>query len=49
MNADEIRALEDMPTQAGGVGETYFINGNMVSLEHAANNVPKGAQGKVTT
>jgi HK97 family phage portal protein len=43
MNADEIRELEDMNKQPNGQGEIYLINGNMISVENAAKNMPKGA------
>lgn len=46
MNADEIRELEDMNHIEGGLGKVYLVNGNMVSIENAAKNVPKGAQNK---
>lgn len=42
MNADEIRALEDMNDQPDGIGKVYFMNGNMVSKENARQNLPKG-------
>lgn len=44
MNADEIRELEDMNNIPGGLGEEYFVNGNMVTLANAKQNVPKGAK-----
>jgi phage portal protein BeeE len=44
MNADEIRELEDMNHQPDGLGQLYFVNGNMLTRENAKQNVPKGAQ-----
>lgn len=46
MNADEIRALEDMNDIPDGSGKYYLINGNMISLENAKNNLPKSMQNK---
>lgn len=45
MNANEIRALEDMNTidDADG-GNVYAINGNMIPLTAVPQNLPKGAQ-----
>ena len=44
LNADEIRSLEDFNDIPDGLGKVYFVNGNMLSLENAKQNVPKGAQ-----
>jgi HK97 family phage portal protein len=44
MSANEIRALEDMNKLAGELGETVYINGNMLPLENAKLNAPKSAQ-----
>lgn len=47
MNANEIRALEDMteiPDDEGG--NIYAINGNMIPITAIPLNLPKGAQGK---
>ena len=44
MNADEIRELEDMNNQENGTGKAYLVNGNMLSVEAAMQNVPKGAR-----
>ena len=45
LNADEIRALEDMnPLPEGQGGELYTVNGNMISLANVPLNIPKGAQ-----
>lgn len=33
MNADEVRELEDMPKQAKGIGEKYYIQGAMYDKE----------------
>ena len=44
MNADEIRELEDMNNQADGTGKVYLVNGNMISVEAAKQNMPKGAR-----
>lgn len=43
MNADEIRALEDMNDIPDGSGKIYAINGNMIPLSSVPNNLPKGA------
>ena len=43
-NADEIRELEDMAAIPDGQGKYYLVNGNMITLDNAAKNVPKGAQ-----
>lgn len=46
MNANEIRALEDMnliPAEDGG--DVYAINGNMIPLTSVPMNLPKGAKG----
>lgn len=47
LNADEIRELEEMNKIPGGMGELYLINGNMITLENAKLNVPKGAQNQL--
>jgi antitoxin component YwqK of YwqJK toxin-antitoxin module len=44
MNADEIRELEDMNNQADGTGKVYLVNGNMISVEAAKQNMPKGVR-----
>jgi HK97 family phage portal protein len=44
MNADEIRALEDMNDIPDGLGKEYFMNGNMITRENASKNIPKGAK-----
>lgn len=44
LNADEIRSLEDFNDIPEGLGKLYFVNGNMLTLENAKQNVPKGAQ-----
>lgn len=44
MNADEIRELEDMNQQPDGTGQVYLVNGNMISVEAAKQNMPKGAR-----
>ena len=45
LNADEIRALEDMnPLPEGAGGELYTVNGNMISLSNVPLNIPRGAQ-----
>ncbi len=50
MNADEIRALEDMnPLPEGAGGELYTVNGNMISLKNVELNIPKGAQKGAST
>jgi len=43
MNADEIRELEDMNEIPDGLGKEFFVNGNMITLANARQNVPKGA------
>jgi len=43
MNADEIRGLEDMNDIPDGLGKDYYVNGNMITLANARQNVPKGA------
>ncbi len=43
MNADEIRALEDMNNIEDGSGQIYAINGNMIPLSSVPQNLPKGA------
>lgn len=45
MNANDIRALEDLnpiPPEEGG--DDFLINGNMISLKNAAQNLPKSMQ-----
>ena len=42
MNADEIRALEDMNDMPDGLGKEYFINGAMITIANARQNLPKG-------
>jgi HK97 family phage portal protein len=44
MSANEIRALEDMNQLPPELGDTVFINGNMVNIAHAAKNIPKGVK-----
>ncbi len=45
-NANDIRDLEDMnPISKEEGGDAYLINGNMISLENAKNNLPKSMQG----
>lgn len=45
LNADEIRALEDMnPLPEGQGGDVYTVNGNMIALSNVPLNIPKGAQ-----
>ena len=44
LNADEIRALEDMDAQSDGQGQVYMVNGNMVARKNVPLNLPKGAQ-----
>lgn len=44
MNADEIRELEDMNHQPNDTGSAYLVNGNMISIEAAKQNMPKGAR-----
>lgn len=43
MSADEIRDNEDMNPLPDGMGKTVYINGNMLPLQHAINNTPRGA------
>jgi phage portal protein BeeE len=47
MSADDIRELEDMNHIPDGLGGLYLVNGNMITLENAKLNVPKGAQKEV--
>jgi hypothetical protein len=45
MSANDIRDLEDMnriPEDQGG--NAYLVNGNMISLANAINNLPKSMQ-----
>jgi HK97 family phage portal protein len=45
LNADEIRDLEDMnKLPEGKGGDAYLVNGNMISLANAVNNLPKSMQ-----
>lgn len=44
MNGDEIRELEDMNNMPDGQGKAYLINGNMISVKNAENNLPKSMQ-----
>ena len=45
MSADDIRALEDMnPIGEEHGGNEYLVNGNMISLKNAAQNLPKSMQ-----
>ena len=44
MSANEIRALEDMNQLPPELGDTVYINGNMLPLENAKMNAPKSAQ-----
>jgi|GEM_PF-801885 len=41
VNADEWREMVGMNPQEGGTGKIYFINGNMVSVDKAAEQGPK--------
>jgi len=45
INADEWRELDDENPIGGVVGETYLVNGNMISTETAAKQVPKQTGG----
>lgn len=49
MNADEIRELEDMNHQPDGTGQVYLVNGNMITIEAAKQNLPKGARQETST
>ena len=50
MNADEIRALEDMnPLPEGAGGDLYTVNGNMISLQNVPLNIPRGGQKGAST
>jgi phage portal protein BeeE len=45
INADEMRELEDMNLIPPGTGgDAYLVNGNMISLKNAENNLPKSMQ-----
>ena len=44
MNADEIRAKEDLPEIPGGDGKIFVVNGAMIPLSEVKNNRPKAAQ-----
>lgn len=44
MSANQILALEDMPLLPPELGDTVYINGNMLPLENAKMNAPKSAQ-----
>lgn len=44
MSANEIRRLEDMNDLPGADGDAVLINGNMIALENARINLPKGAK-----
>ncbi len=44
ISADEWRELENMNPQEGGQGKHYLINGNMISVETAAKQPPRGQQ-----
>lgn len=48
MSANQILALEDMQLLPPELGDTVYINGNMLPLENAKFNAPKSAQGKVS-
>lgn len=44
-NADDIRDLEDLNKLPKGTGgDAYLVNGNMISLANAMNNLPKSMQ-----
>jgi HK97 family phage portal protein len=43
MNADEIRARENLPRIKGGDGQEYLINGAMIPLKYAKENRPKNS------
>lgn len=45
MTADEIRDNEDMNPLPDGLGKAAYINGNMLPLQNAINNTPRGAAG----
>lgn len=45
INGDEWRELENMNPQEGGQGKHYLVNGNMMSVETAAAQKPKGKGG----
>ena len=42
MTADEIRDSEDMNPLPDGLGKIAYINGNMLPLQNAINNTPRG-------
>lgn len=42
MNGNEIRELEDMNNMPGDLGDLYLVNGNMITVENAKQNYPKG-------
>lgn len=46
MNADEIRAREDLPEIPNGDGKIFLVNGAMIPLDVAKQNKPKAAQGQ---
>jgi HK97 family phage portal protein len=48
LNADEWRGLDDENPIGGIVGETYLVNGNMISTETAAKQQPKQTGGEKT-
>ena len=47
LNADEIRALEDIDNQPDGQGQIYMVNGNMIARKNVPLNLPKGAQNTI--
>lgn len=50
MSANDVRELEDMnPLPAEIGGDDHHLNGNMIVLENARKNIPKGAQSAQTT
>jgi HK97 family phage portal protein len=46
INADQWRELENMNPQEDGQGKYYLVNGNFVSVETAAKQPPRQAQGQ---
>ena len=44
MNADEIRALEEMNSIPDGLGKIYLVNGNSIPLSAVPQNLPRGAK-----
>ena len=50
MSSNDVRRLEDLddiPAEEGG--DDLHVNGNMITLQNARMNIPKGAQGAQTT